>query len=262
MEDAAYLKKIWLGRYFWMHLTFADIRAKYRRSFLGLGWAFVQPLALTMLFTFVMGNFFKVPMGEYAPFIFSGLIFWEFIVSTTVGGCNTFFVAEGYIKQFTHPLLIYTLRNALPNFVNLLCAFLGLVIWVLVWKPSNFGLSWISLLFSFLTLFFFIWPASAITAFIGVRFRDFSQLLAIMMQAIYYVSPVLFQPKMFQSANMGFLIEYNPLYHLFNLFREPLLHGAWPHASDYLFVMMTSVIFWVFVGLSIKRHESRIVFYF
>lgn len=262
MENVTYLKQIWLVRYFWLHLAFADIRAKYRRSMLGLGWAFVQPMALTLLFTFVMGNFFKVPMGDYAPFIFSGLIFWELIVSTTINGCQTFIGAEGYIKQFTHPLLIYTLRNAIPNMINLLCAFAGLIIWVLCWKPSNFGFAWASLILSFPALFLFIWPIGAISAFIGIRFRDFSQLITIFMQAVYYVSPILFRPQMFESANMGFLLTYNPLYHLLNLFREPLLHGVWPSATDYLFVIAVSAILWLFVWQLIRRNENNIAFYF
>jgi len=261
MENAVYLKQIWHVRYFWLNLALADIRAKYRRSTLGLGWAFIQPLALTLLFTFVMGNFFKVPMGDYALFIFSGLTFWELLVSTTLNGCNTFLVAEGYIKQFTHPLLIYTLRNVIPSIINFLCAFTGLLIWVLCLKPSNFGFPWISLCLSFPVLFFFIWPIGAITAFIGIRFRDVSQLITISMQAIYYVSPILFRPQMFESANMGFLLTYNPLYHLLNLFREPLLNGTWPSVTDYTFVLLISLVLWFFVWLLVRRNEPNIVFY-
>ena len=96
-----YFQKIYQSRFFWAHLTLADLRAKYRRSALGMLWAILQPLALALLLSFVMGNIFKISIKEYLPFIFSGLIVWEFISSVTISGCNAFVNAEIYIKQFT-----------------------------------------------------------------------------------------------------------------------------------------------------------------
>lgn len=256
-----YLKGVWSARYFWLHLALADVRAKYRRSALGLAWALIQPLALTLLLTFVMGHIFHSQLGEYAPFIYSGLIFWEFIVSSIVSGCNSFVNAEGYIKQFAHPLLIYTLRCVIPCMINLGCAFIGMILWVLFWKPSNFGLSWLVLIPAFPLLFLFTWPLATITAFIGTRFRDFSQLIVIMLQAVYYVSPIFFLPTLFINAKIGFLLEYNPIYHLLNLFRIPLLQGQYPAMGDYLYVIMTSAILWFFAWWMIDRNEHKVIFY-
>lgn len=261
MVDVAYVKGIWSARYFWFHLALSDIRIKYRRSLLGLAWAVLQPLALTLLLAFVMGSFFNAPINNYAPFIFSGLICWEFIVSSSVNGCASFIGAEGYVKQFSHPLIIYTLRSVIPTFINLLCAFSGLLVWVLLWKPSNVGFSWLALLLAFPLLFLFVWPLATITAFIGTRFRDFSQLIVIGLQGIYYISPVFFLPKMFVAANIGFLIEYNPIYHLLNLFRKPLLEGVLPSANDYLYVIGTSIALWLFAWFLIRRDEKKIIFY-
>ncbi len=259
--NVIYLKNIWGSRYFWLHLAFADIRTKYRRSILGLAWALIQPLALTLLLAFVMGHFFHASMNDYAPFIFSGLIFWEFITSSAVHGCSSFINAEGYIKQFSHPLLIYTLRNVIPCMINLACAFGGLVLWVLLWKPSNFNFSWLSLVLSFPLIFFFAWPICTITAFIGVRFRDFAQLILIILQAVYYVSPIFFMPKLFVSAHLGFLIEYNPIYHLLNLFRMPLLEGTLPALNDYTYVLLTNIVLWLLAWFLVRRSENKVIFY-
>jgi lipopolysaccharide transport system permease protein len=259
--NVIYLKNIWSSRYFWLHLAFADIRTKYRRSILGLAWALIQPLALTLLLAFVMGHFFHAPMNDYAPFIFSGLIFWEFITSSAVHGCSSFINAEGYIKQFNHPLLIYTLRNVIPCMINLACAFGGLVIWVLLWKPTNLNFSWLSLMISFPLIFLFAWPICTITAFIGVRFRDFAQLILIILQAVYYVSPIFFMPKLFVAAHLDFLIEYNPIYHLLNLFRMPLLEGIPPALNDYTYVLLTNFVLWLIAWFLVRRSENKVIFY-
>jgi lipopolysaccharide transport system permease protein len=213
------------------------------------------------LFTFVMGNFFRTPMKSYAPFIYSGLIFWELMVSSVNAGCASFINAEGYIKQFSHPLIIYTLRCVIPCMVNFSCAFVGLVIWVLCWKFSNLNATWLSLLISFPLLFLFIWPIVTICGFIGTKFRDFSQLIMIALQALYYVSPILFLPQMFISAHMGFLLDYNPLYHLLNLFRAPLLEGVLPAANDFIFVGVTIVMLSLWAWYLIRRNQHTIIFY-
>lgn len=259
--NVTYLKNIWTSRYFWAHLSLADIRTKYRRSLLGLAWALIQPLSLTLLLSFIMGSFLHMPMNNYAPFIFSGLIVWEFIVSSSVNGCNAFINAEGYIKQFSHPLLIYTLRCVIPCLINLFCAFGGLLAWVLITNPSNFGLSWLSFLLSFPVLFLFTWPICTITAFIGVRFRDFAQLIIIALQIVYYASPIFFLPKLFVQAHLEYLINYNPIYHLLNLFRMPLLEGSFPALNDYAYVLITSMLLWLLAWQLIRRSENKVIFY-
>lgn len=261
MTNVAYIKNIWDTRYFWLQLSLADIRSKYRRSVLGLAWALVQPLSLTLLLAFIMGNIFHAQVHEYAPFIFSGLIFWEFIVSSTVTGCSAFINATGYIKQFTHPLLIYTLRSVIPCMINLLCAFSGLIVWVLLIKSNVFGLSWLTLFISFPLLFLLAWPISSISAFIGTKFHDFSQMVLILLQAIYYISPVFFLPAMFFKAKIGFLVEYNPIFHLLNLFRAPLLEGSFPTLTDYTYVIAMILFAWFWVWLFIRRNENKIIFY-
>lgn len=261
ISDVAYVRNIWFSRYFWFHLALSDIRAKYRRSMLGIAWALIHPIALTSLLTFVMSNLFHTQMYSYAPFIFSGLIFWEFISSSAVQGCSSFVNAAGYIKQFSHPLIIYSLRGVIPSLVNLLFAFGGLVCWILVWKPENLGLSWFSFFISFPMVFFIAWPINTITAFVGTKFRDFSHFITIMLQAIYYVSPILFLPKIFYAANIGYLVEYNPVYHILNLFRMPLLEGKFPSSTDYLYVIVVGVLLWLIACIMVTRQEKKIIYY-
>ncbi len=71
-----------------------------------------------------MSRAFHSPLKDYAPYIFSGLILWEFITTTAISGCSAFTNAEGYIRQFAHPLLIYSLRVTLLSLINLGFAFI------------------------------------------------------------------------------------------------------------------------------------------
>jgi len=256
-----YSQKVYATRYLWWNLALSDLRSKFRRSVLGMSWAILQPLMLTLLFTFVLGRIFAVNMADYAPYVFSGIIIWEFIVSSATVGCHALLMAEGYIKQCRHPLAIYSLRIVCVALINLLLAFSGFLLWVLIMKPGNIGWTWLSLLLSFPLIILTVWPIAIITSFIGTRFRDFSQLIVIIMQAVWYISPVFFQPEMFKRANIAFLVDYNPIYHLLNLVRMPTLHGQWPELANVLFTVGVAATLWFFAIFLITRQERKMIFY-
>ena len=88
----AYVKGIWQCRYFWLNLVKIDLRTKYRRSVLGLGWSLLHPIAMTVILCIVFHQIL-MPGGDvfkYAPFLLAGLATWSFFVNTTLlGGDST-----------------------------------------------------------------------------------------------------------------------------------------------------------------------------
>jgi lipopolysaccharide transport system permease protein len=226
-----YAHRIWASRYFWSHLVGADLRAKYRRSSLGLLWSVIHPLALTGLLSLVMSRVFGSPILEYAPFVFSGLIFWEFVSGAVMTGCNAFINAEGYIRQFPQPLLIYSLRSTLASLTNFALGASGLLIWIAVWRPENVGIAILSLPFILASYFTIAWPMATLTAFYGTRFRDLPQFLVIALQAVWYISPVFFEPRVFRSGGLGILVDWNPIYYMLQILRAPFIDGVLPSAT-------------------------------
>lgn len=256
-----YFSRIAKTHYFWTHLVFSDLRAKYRRSFLGIAWALLHPLSLTLLLGFVMSRVFDTPFQGYAPYILSGLIIWEFITTSAVTGCHAFINAESYIRQVSHPLAIYSLRSSLTCFANLCVAMLGLFAYVLAWAPSHFNLCALSLLLAFPLLFSIGWALATITAYIATCFRDFSQMIVILLQALWYISPVFFLPSVFEGGKIRFLLDYNPVYHLLCLFRAPLLYGELPTPTNYLFAIGTTVALGTLAAALGKTTEKKVIFY-
>jgi len=88
----------------------------------------IQPLGLTVILAIVFSKMFHTDITSYAPYIFSGVIFWEFVVSTLTSGSLSFVQAEPYIKQCRNPLAIYPLRIILSSLVILMLASVPLLI--------------------------------------------------------------------------------------------------------------------------------------
>lgn len=259
--DDRYLDGIWQSRYFWLHLAFADLRSRYRRSILGLSWSLLQPLMLTALLAFVMGKIFGQSVASYAPFVLSGLVMWDYIVQSALLGCNSFVSAETYIKQFRHPLAIYSLRIAVYAFINMLIAFSGLMVWVLIWKPGHVGFSWLLMPIGLVILGFTGWGLATIFGFVGVRFRDLPQITQLLFQAVWYVSTVFISPDVFRRANVGWVVSLNPVNHYLNIVRAPLLEGNFPTLVNWIVALGTSVFVWGLAVLLVRRQERNVIFY-
>ena len=130
-----YFMRIYRVRYFWLHLVRWDLKYKFRRSRIGILWTLLQPLLLTLMMTMVFGVVFKLPLGEYAPYILSGMLVWDVILGSIIYGANAFLSGESYMRQFAHPVAIYSLRASLVVICTFLMALLSLVFWILFTKP-------------------------------------------------------------------------------------------------------------------------------
>ena len=216
---------------------------------------------MTILLAIVFGRIFKVEIKDYAPYILSGMIIWDFVTTTATGGALAFVQADAYIKQCRHPLAIYTLRTVFTNVMVLCLAGLGLVIWVLVAMPQNFGWSWLAALTIIPILTLIAWPLTTFLAYIATRFRDLPHALGLILQAMWFVSPIYFEANLFRSGELHWLIDYNPIYHLLQIVRAPLLQGDWPTSQNYIFCGATIVILTVLAILIGSRAERKVIFY-
>jgi lipopolysaccharide transport system permease protein len=81
------------------------------------------------------------------------------------------------------------------------------------------------------------------------------------MQAIWFVSPVYFEPKVFVSAGLTSLLIYNPVTHILDLVRKPLLEGIFPSLLDYLFVFVITVFLFIISWKRIKKEEDELIYY-
>ena len=133
-----YLERVWACRYFWLSLVKIDLRARYRRSLLGVGWSLLRPIALTVILCVVFQRLFhRADVWSYAPNLLAGLACWDYITTATRQGCQCFFQGESYIRQHPAPVAIFPLRIALAETFHFL---VGLTVIIgLSWYVHGFG---------------------------------------------------------------------------------------------------------------------------
>lgn len=258
----AYIEKIYKTRYFWSHLAKNDLKSRFRRSKLGLMWTVIQPLCMTLILSFVFSAVFRQPLGEYAMYILSGIVVWNMLQACLVNSGSALFASEQYIRQFNHPISIYTLRYAILNVATFLMEMIALVIWVLFTEPMNLVFGILTLPISLVFYFPLVWGLVTIAGYSGAKYRDYPQIMGLLMQMVYYLSPVFFKQEMFLSNSyLELLFELNPITHILNLIRCPFVYGEMPAMADFLFVLVTDVVVVLWAVYVNKNNEKKVIFY-
>jgi ABC-type polysaccharide/polyol phosphate export permease len=257
----SYVADIWRCRYFWISLVKMDLRTRYRRSVLGMGWSLLHPIAMTTILCTVFHKVFHVNVSEYAPFLLAGLACWNYLVTATLQGCQCLFQGESYIRQYPAPLAIYPLRTALGGTVHFLVALV--VVLALAWSFKGFGnlLSLLSLVPTLGLLFVFVWSVALLAGFANVYFQDTQHLCEVGFQILFYATPVMYPASMLRDNHLSWLVTYNPLVALLELIRQPILEGRVPELATFAAATATVLVTATTAGLMLIRLQRRLIFH-
>lgn len=241
----------------WHLLAMQDIRQRYRRSVLGPFWITLSTLVSIAALGLVYSKIFKIPPEGYLPFLTIGIVGWTFISTMVMESCGAFTTAESIIKQVNLPFGLYVLRIVWRNFIIL--AHLAVVVAVVL-LVMRIPLTWYVLL---LPMGLAIVAAASIAAgyLLGglcTRFRDVAQIITSLMQVIFYVTPVIWQPTLLKGHEEIMLL--NPFFHFLEIIRSPLLGNPGAPISWIMSIAIT-ILLWIGAILFIARYRKRIAFW-
>lgn len=261
MKD--YWRRVYDARYFWLTLAGLDLKNRFRRSKLGLLWVCVNPLCLTAIMTAVFGTVFHSDMKSYAPYILSGILCWNVFVDSLVAGGMVIIGSEAYIRQYNHPLTIYPLKAAIAEITSFAISTLSLGLWMLFVDPLHSVLGYLLLFPALLIFFVFSWSGYIIASFLGTKYRDYPQVAGLVLQTVWYLSPVFFQEDMFESNDwLHRMFQMNPITHMLQLVRAPFLDGKVPGLTDYLYSIGFVLCCTAIAYLLYRKDAKNIIFYF
>ena len=255
-----YGKSIWKLRYFWLSLVRVDLRTRYRRSYLGIGWSLLHPLAMTAVICTVFVNLFRLDITEFGPSLLAGFCFWNFLTACTSQGCTCFYQGESYIRQFPAPMAIYPLRVVLGAGFHFLFA-LSVVV-LLRWGLKGFDnlTALTSIIPTLMLLFLFGWAVATIVAFTNVYFPDTQHISEVGLQMLFYMTPIIYPASMLTDRGYGWLIKVNPFANLLELVRTPILAGEIPALSAIVIASATTAGFCGIALFLLFRFERKIIF--
>lgn len=238
-------------------MAWQDILQRYRGSALGPFWLTISMTIMIVTLGFLYSKLFQMRLEEYIPYLCLGLIAWGLISSILSDGCNAFIHAETIIKQVKIPLSVHVYRVI---YRNLVIAAHNLVVYVLVLIYFKIPLSWNILLVIPGLVLLILTSAwwTLLTGMICARFRDVPQIIANLVQVVFFISPIMWKPELL--GDRLWVARLNPAYSFIELIRQPLL-GSAPDALIWTMAIGVTVAGWIITFLFFSRFRARIAYW-
>ena len=99
-----------------------------------------------------------------------------------------------------------------------------------------------------------------ILAILCARYRDIPQIVASVLQVVFYLTPIMWVPKLLPARAAVYLLDSNPTFHLIEVVRAPLL-GQAPTMVNWLATLALAAVGWLAAVIIYGRHKSRIAFW-
>ncbi|MDO8690445.1 MAG: ABC transporter permease [Dehalococcoidia bacterium] len=238
------------------NLVARDLKARYKKSFLGFAWCLLSPLMMMFVYTLVFEVLMRNNIPNFPVFVLIGLLPWNLTVGSVMGSINSIVGNGNLIKKVYFPREILPISMVLSNVVNFLLATVILVLMLLVFRIQ---LSPLVLYFPLILLIqiIFLMGLALFFSSLNVFFRDTEVIMDVVVLAWFFVTPVFYNIEDLTSVYSRIMYIVNPMASIISTYRVVLLYNAAP-AWDFLArTMATSVVVFL-VGYWFFRRQAPV----
>ncbi len=222
------------NKYLFFQMLKREIQARYRGSQLGFLWAFVYPILMLLVYTFVFGMVMRVKWGVegqdnlgFGLILFAGLLLHGLLAEVLVGAVGLITGNTQYVKKVVFPLPILTMVSV-ANGIFHLC--LGTLILIAMVLATGGQIYWTILLAPIVVMPFLIFliGASYFVSVLGVYVRDLSQFIGVLVTVMLFLGPIVYPFERVPDTIKYYVLWFNPLTIVVEQFRAVVLFGNQP----------------------------------
>ncbi len=234
-----------------------DFRSKYAGSYMGIVWAFVQPVVTVLVYWFVFTIGGRAPQGEGSyPFVLwliVGIVPWFFFSDALGQGTSALLSYQFLVKKVVFKISILPIIKIISAFfIHVFLVAITMLLLILNgYYPS---LYWIQVIYFSGCAFLLVLGMSYVTCSVVVFFRDLGQIISIALQVGVWITPIMWKLDSL-SRPMQILFKLNPVYYLVDGYRMALLDHMWfwQHFYSTAYFWIFTVVMFLFGALVFKR---------
>lgn len=233
-----------------------EIRGKYKGSFLGVLWSFINPLLMVLVYAIVFPLILKSSEPNYVIFLIVGIIPWNFFTTVINQGTTTVVNNGNIIKKVYFPREILPISVVTSGLINFFISCIIILIFIIF---GGMGLSPVMILLPFIALIQYILSLGIIfiLSAINVYVRDIEYIVNFIVMMLFYATPILYSSELFKNTAFAWIMEINPMAHIINAYRDIFYYQVMPNIPTLLIVFLISFIILI-VGYQIfKKLEKR-----
>ena len=230
-----------------------EIRGKYKGSFLGVLWSFLNPLLMVLVYALVFPYIMRTNVDNYLVYLITGVIPWNFFTTCITTGCNCVWINGGIIKKVYFPREILPISVVAAGLINFLISCVIILLFVL------FGGIGFSVQLLWLPLIAIIQSALSlgllfILSAINVYVRDIEYLVGFLLNLLFYATPILYTADMFPES-IRWVLYLNPMTTIIESYRNIFYYQQSPALIPLMIVFMVSFIILIIGYLIFKKLE-------
>ncbi|MBN1224494.1 MAG: ABC transporter permease [Candidatus Aminicenantes bacterium] len=256
-DISLFLKTLYRNRKIILQMAKDDFRNQFLGSFLGVFWAFVQPLVFVFALWFVFSLGLRQARGNapvpYVLWLMAGMFLWFFFSQSILRGTGAILESSYLVKNVKFQVSILPVMKILSALiVHAIFIVLMLVLYLAngIWP----NLYWFQIIYYLAATVFLeiglAWIFSSLTVFV----KDVSQIVQIMVRIGFWLTPVFWSIDRMPSS-VQFILKLNPMYYLVQGYRDSLIYktGFWEHPYLTLYFWVVTFLILVFGGIVFRR---------
>lgn len=217
-----------------------EIRGKYKNSFLGVLWSFLNPLLQIMVYAIVFPLILRNTQENYVIFLCCGLIPWTFF-STTISKAAFTMVENGnIIKKVYFPREILPISVVTSETVNFLISTIIIIGFVVF---GGLGITKYIIFYPIVLLaqYLLLLAIALVVSSISVYIRDLQHLIGVALQLLFYAAPIVYAPESI-PANFAWILKINPMTYIINGYRDIFYNQTMIELKPLLILIGISII--------------------
>ena len=254
---------LWRFRELVALLVQRDLKVRYKRSVLGMGWTLLSPLLQMVVYTLVFSTIMKVGVPQFPLFLLSGLLPWTLISISLTGSAHCLLNNQGLIRKVAVPQMVYPIAVVASKLVDLVLSLLPLALLaVVLGRPP--GAAWLYLVPALVLAALFSTGLALLFSSLTVFYRDMRHLIEILIQVWFYVTPVVYPSSFLEKVPypwLRWILAANPATPIIRCFQVPLYEGHAPAPALVASAAASSLLV-LALGLAVfLRHEDEHIFF-
>ena len=217
-----------------------EIRGKYKNSFLGVIWSFLNPLLQITVYAIVFPLILQNKQENYVIFLCAGLIPWNFFSTAISRAAFTMIENGNIIKKVYFPREILPISLVTSEAVNFMISTIIILAFVTF---SGLGITKYVIFYPIILLaqYLIILAIAFIVSSITVYFRDLQHFIGVALQLLFYATPIVYASSSI-PANFAWILKINPMTYIIDAYRAIFYNQTMPNVITLVIVIAIATI--------------------
>ena len=250
------IRELYAYREMIFSLVRRNLKGRYKGSFLGFFWTFLNPLLQLAVYTMVFSVILRNGREDYYLFLFVALVPWIFCSSCASSGVSCIWQQQDMVKKIYFPREVLPLSFVISNFVNMVLSILVVLVVLVV---SGKGLNFQALLYLPLIMaveFLLCLGITLILSGLDIYFRDLEYLMGIFTMAWQFLTPIMYGIDQVPEKYLP-IFYLNPMTPVINAYRDILYFKQPPELQTLGSAVAAGVLLCVLGFLVFGRLKRR-----